>query len=104
MRVERDALEQGHHVAEMADGHADLAHLALGQGMIGVVAGLGRQIEGDGEPRLAAGEIGAIERIGGRGRAMAGIGAEEPGLLALGCGGLARHEDKTYRRYLCSAI
>jgi hypothetical protein len=31
----------------MADRHADLADLALGLRMIAVVAGLGRQIEGD---------------------------------------------------------
>ena len=51
--VERDAVEQGAHVAEMADRHADLADLALGQRMVGVVAGLGRQIEGDREAGLA---------------------------------------------------
>ena len=34
----RDAVEQRAHVTEMCDGHADLAHLAPGQGMVRVVA------------------------------------------------------------------
>ena len=85
--VERDAVEQGPHVAEMADRHADLADLALGQRVIGVVAGLGRQIEGDREPGLTAAQVGAVELVRfGRGR-MAGIGADQPGSVAGGHGG-----------------
>ena len=81
-RGERDVLEKGAHVADMGDRHADLADFAAGQRMIAVVAGLGRQIEGDGEAGLALGEIGAIEAIGlERGR-MAGVGAENPRLVA----------------------
>jgi hypothetical protein len=44
---ERNAIEQRPHVAEMRDGHADLADLAAGQLVVAVVAGLGRQVEGD---------------------------------------------------------
>ena len=66
----------------MADGHADLADLAFGEGVVAVISRLGRQIEGDGKAGLALGEIGAIERIRcGRAR-MAGIGAEDPGFVA----------------------
>ena len=56
-------LEQRPHVAEMADRHADLADLARRQRMVGVVAGLGREIEGDGEAGLALGEIFPVQRI-----------------------------------------
>jgi uncharacterized cupin superfamily protein len=45
----------------MGDRHADLADLALGERMVAVVAGLGRQIEGDGEAGLALGEVLAFE-------------------------------------------
>src|SRR5579885_3259706 len=66
----------------MADRHADFADLAFGQRMIAVVAGLRRQIEGDGEAGLPLGEVLAVERIGFRGRRMAGISAEDPGFVA----------------------
>jgi hypothetical protein len=68
----------------MRDRHADLADLALGERMIGVVAGLGRQIEGDRKAGLALGQIGAIEPVRFRGRRVAGIGAEDPGRVARG--------------------
>src|SRR3546814_11315041 len=50
-----------------------------------VVAGLRRQVEGDGEPGLPARQVLAVERVGGLGRRVAGIGADQPGLVALGC-------------------
>ena len=40
--VERDAVEQRAHLAEVRDRHADLADLAAGERVVGVVAGLGR--------------------------------------------------------------
>ena len=79
----RDALEQRAHVAEMGDGHADFADLAAGKRVIGVVAGLGRQVEGDRKPRLTLGKVLPVERVRGLGRGMAGIGAEQPGLVPL---------------------
>ena len=44
--VERDAGEEAFHVFDGVDGDADLADFAEGHGMVGVVADLGRQIEG----------------------------------------------------------
>lgn len=79
--VERNAVEQGAHVADMADRHADLADLAAGQDMVGVVAGLGRQVEGDGKPGLALGQVGPIKGVGRLGGGMARIGAEDPRLV-----------------------
>ena len=55
--VERDAVEQRVHVALVGDRDADLADLAARQLVIGVVAGLGGQVEGDREPGLALGEV-----------------------------------------------
>ncbi len=80
--AERDAVEQRAHVAEMRDRHADLADFAAREDVVAVIAGLRRQIEGDGETRLALGEIGAIELVGLAGRRMAGVGAKHPGLVA----------------------
>src|SRR6476659_2611775 len=67
----------------MGDRHADLADLAPGEGMIAVVPGLGREIESDGEAGLTFAEVVAVElvrRLRGR---MTGVGAEDPGLVAL---------------------
>src|SRR5262249_62174930 len=55
---------------------------AFGERMIAVVPGLGGQIESDGKTGLTLGEVLAIERVRVvRGR-MAGIGSEDPGLVA----------------------
>jgi hypothetical protein len=54
--LERDAVEQRAHVAEMADGHADLADFARAR-VVGIVAGLGRQVEGDGKAGLPLGRF-----------------------------------------------
>ena len=81
--LERNAGEQRAHVAEMRDRHADLADLAARQLMVGVVAGLGRQIEGDGQAGLALGEVLAVELVGFRRGRMSRIGADQPGLVAL---------------------
>ena len=51
--VERDAVEERVHVALVGDRHADLADLAAGELVVGVVARLGGQIEGHRQPRLA---------------------------------------------------
>ena len=46
-------LQEDLHIPQAADGDPHLAHLAAGQGVVGVVPDLGGQIEGDGEARLA---------------------------------------------------
>ena len=48
------------HVAEVGDRHPDLADLARRQGRVGVVAGLGRQVERDGEAGLALVEVAPV--------------------------------------------
>ena len=81
-RLERDAVEQRPHVADVADRHPDLADLAPRQRVVAVVAGLGRQVEGDRQPGLPAREVRPVERVRGGGRRVAGVGAEQPGLVA----------------------
>ena len=84
--VERDLVEEHPHVAQMADGDADLADLAARKDMVAVVTGLGGQVEGDGKARLPTREVAPIERVRGSGGGMARVGAEEPGLVLLGHG------------------
>jgi hypothetical protein len=61
--AERDAVEQRVHVALVADRDADLADLAAREDVVGVVAGLGGEVEGDREAGLALGEVAAIELV-----------------------------------------
>ena len=82
--AERDAVEQRAHVAAMRDGHADLADLAARELVVGVVAGLGRQVEGDRQPGLALGEVAAVELVGLLGRRMPCVGAHHPRAVGLG--------------------
>ena len=78
--VERDAGEQRPHVVDRVDrdaGHADVAGDAR---MIGVVAAVGGEIEGDGEALLAGGEIAAVEGVGILRGGEAGVLPDGPGL------------------------
>ena len=70
---ERNAGKEGLHVLDRVDGDADPAHFAGGERVIGVVADLGRQIEGHREPRLAAFEQPAIAPVRGGGGGVAGV-------------------------------
>ena len=82
--VQRDVLEQGPHVALVGDRDAHLAHLAPGQLVVGVVAGLGRQIEGDRQAGLALLEVAPVELVGAPGVRMPCICAHHPGPVGLG--------------------
>jgi len=68
------------HVAQVRDRYADLSYFARGQWVIGVVPGLGRKIEGDGETGLALGEVGAVELVGCSSARVARVGPHHPGL------------------------
>ena len=78
-----DAFEKGPHVAEVGDRHADLADLSGRQRVVGVVAALGRKVEGDREARLPLGEVLPVERVRCLGRRVAGVGAHDPRAIAL---------------------
>ena len=61
--VERDAVEQDLHVLDGVDGHAGFADITHHTWVIAVVAPMGREIEGDGEPHLPAARLRSIERV-----------------------------------------
>ena len=77
-RVQRDAVEQGVHVALVRDRDADLAHLAARELVVRVVAGLRGQVEGHGQAGLALREVPAVELVRLARRRMAGVGAHHP--------------------------
>ena len=66
------------------DRDADLADLAAGELVVGVVAGLGRQVEGDREAGLALGQVAPVERVGLGRRGVPGVRAHDPGAVPLG--------------------
>ena len=70
-----DAAHQQLHVLEGVDGDADLAHLAMCQGIVAVIAHLCRQVERDRQPALTGAQQ-VVESLVGL------FGAPEPGVLA----------------------
>src|SRR5262249_18004508 len=69
--------------AEVTDRNADLADFAAAERMVGVIPGLGRQIEGDRKAGLAFGEVFPVERVRLSSRRMPRIGADDPWLVGL---------------------
>ena len=61
--VERNAIEERAHIVDRIDGDACHPHIAGHAGMIGVVAAMGGEIEGDGKPHLPGGEIAPVEGV-----------------------------------------
>ena len=62
--------------------NADLANFTARQDVIGVVPGLGRKVERNGQARLTFRQVHSIERIGFLSRTVTGIGAHHPWLIA----------------------
>jgi hypothetical protein len=68
----------------MGDRYADLADLASGQLVVGVIAGLGGQIEGDRQAGLALFEVAAVQLVRPLGVRMPGVGPHHPRAVGLG--------------------
>ena len=79
--VERNAGEQGAHVVDGIDGDTRHAHIARDARMVGIVAAMGGEVEGDRETLLAGGEVAAVEGVRILGRGEPGILAHGPGLV-----------------------
>ncbi len=78
--VERNAVEQDLHVFHGIDGHACLADVAGDARMVGVIAAVGGQVEGDRHALATGGKRLAVEGVGGFGGGEAGILADGPRL------------------------
>ena len=76
--LERDLVEQQPHVLERVDRDADLADLAGGDRVVGVVAHLRRQVEGDRQPAGALRDQVAVALVGLLGGAEAGVLPHRP--------------------------
>ena len=81
--VERDAVEDGLHIGERIDGHADLADLAERVGRVGVEAELRRQIERHRQARLSRFEEILEALVGLLRRAEAGVLPHRPHLAEI---------------------
>ena len=87
--VQGDALEEALHVGQGVDGHPHLAHLALGQGVVRVIADLGGQVEGHRQAGLARLQQEVVALVGLLGGGEAGVLAHGPVAAPVG-GGLHR--------------
>ena len=81
--AEIDLVEEGLHVSERIDRHADLADLAFGNRIVGVVANLRRQIEGARETRRARRDQHAVALVGLFSRGEAGVHTHRPEAAAI---------------------
>ena len=81
--AEIDLVEESLHVSERINRHADLADLAFGDRVVGVVADLRRQIEGAREARRARRDQHAVALVGLFGRGEAGVHAHRPEAAAI---------------------
>ena len=78
--VERDAREQRPHVVDGIDGDAGHADIASDARMVGVIAAVGGEIEGDRQALLPGREVAAVEGVGILRRGEAGVLPDGPGL------------------------
>ena len=78
--VERDAVEERARVVDRVDRDAGHAHVAAHPWVVGVVAAVRGQVEGDAEALLARREVAAVEGVGGLGGGEAGVLPDRPGL------------------------
>jgi hypothetical protein len=76
--LERDACEKRLHVLERIDGHADFAHFAAGEWMVGIEPDLGGQIECHREPALPLAQEVAVALVRFRRCAEPGVLPHRP--------------------------
>ena len=78
--VERDAVEQRARVVDRVDRDAGHADVAAHPRVVGVVAAVGGQVEGDAQALLPGREVAPVERVGLLGGREAGVLPDRPGL------------------------
>ena len=78
--VQGDAVEENVHVGHGVDGDPGLAHITDDALVVGIVAAVCGEIEGDGEPHLPCGEVAAIEGVALLGGGESGVLTDGPGL------------------------
>jgi len=81
--VQGNAVEEDLHVLDGVDGHAGLADVAGHPRVIGVVAAVRGQVEGDGQALIAGGEGFSVKRVRFLGRGEPGVLADRPGLVGV---------------------
>ena len=95
-----DPREQRLHFGEIGERYADFSDLRTGHRVGRVVAALGRQVEGDREPGLAARKEELVALIGLLGRGEAGVLAHRPQSAAIAVGEDAAREGISARQFL----
>ena len=77
------------HVSEVRDWHAYFSNFTVCKHMVRVVPSLCGKVEGNGQPCLALGQVGAVQLIRSRSSGMAGIGSHQPWVVATGSYGVS---------------
>ena len=82
-------MKKGAHVSEMRNGYAYFSNFTVCKNMVWVVPSLCWKIEGNGQPCLTFGQVGAVQLIRCRSSGMAGIGSHQPWVVATGSIGVS---------------
>ena len=77
--VERDFVEEDFHVFDGVDGNAGFSDVAGYARMVGIVAAVSCEVEGDAQTLLAGGEVAAVECVGIFGGGKSRVLADGPG-------------------------
>ena len=77
------------HVSEVRDWHAYFSNFTVCKHMVGIVPSLCGKVEGNGQPCLTFGQVGAVQLIRCRSSGMAGIGSHQPWVVATGSYGVS---------------
>ena len=62
-------------MAEVRHGHTHLAYFTTSENVVGVVSGLGGEVEGNGQTCLTFCKVGSVQLVGRGGSGMARVGA-----------------------------
>ncbi len=95
--AERDAVEQDAHIQDAVDRHARHADIAEHARIVGIVAAMRRQVEGDAQALLPAGDVALIERVRFFGGREPGILPHRPGAADIHRGIRPAHERREAR-------
>ena len=82
-------MKKSAHVPEVSNWYPYFSDFTVCKNMVWVISSLCGKVECNGQPRLALGQVGAVQLIRCRSSGMAGIGSHQPWVVATGSYGVS---------------